>query len=184
MDMAVEVDTLVCSVWMNLVLPKVEFFMWLALLGKLNTKEKLCKKGILFASQSSCTFCSSHIENLDHVLLNCPFSWRVWVFIAKDMGQDLAIYSTFNTIYESWLAVQWRSKRLKKIWISIVFAVAWSLWMVRNEIIFHQKDLNFDEVCHSIKWKVAGWAKAWKERLPYKVEDIARNFSSIPALLH
>jgi len=40
-------DNLVCKVWMNLAPPRVEFFMWLALLGKLNTKEMLWKKGVL-----------------------------------------------------------------------------------------------------------------------------------------
>jgi len=86
MEMEVEVESLVCSVWMNLVPPKVEFFMWLALLGKLNTKEMVCKKRILLESQISYTFCSSHIESLDHVLLNCSFSWKVWVSIAKELG--------------------------------------------------------------------------------------------------
>lgn len=39
------VDSLVCSSWMNLAPPKVEFFLWLGLLGKLNTKELWVKKG-------------------------------------------------------------------------------------------------------------------------------------------
>ena len=38
-----------------------------------------------------------------------------------------------------------------------------------------------------MRWKVALWTKAWKETVPYTVEDnqdIARNFSSIPVLFH
>ena len=58
------------------------------------------------------------------------------------------------------VATQWRSKRLKKLWISTFFVVAWRIWMVRNEIIFHQKELNFEEVGHSVKWEVAMWTKA------------------------
>jgi len=96
MEVEVEVESLVCSVWMNLVPPKVEFFMWLTLLGKINTKELLCKKGILLDCQTLCTFCSAHTENLDHVLLNCSFSWRVWCSIADDLGQNLASHATFK----------------------------------------------------------------------------------------
>uniref|UniRef100_A0A7C9F570 Reverse transcriptase zinc-binding domain-containing protein n=2 Tax=Opuntia streptacantha TaxID=393608 RepID=A0A7C9F570_OPUST len=184
MEMEVEVESLVCSVWLNLVPPKVEFFMWLVLLGKLNTKEMLCKKGVLSVNQTSCSFCSSHTESLDHVLLNCPFSWRVWCSTAADLGQQLVYHTTFKQFYSSCLSIHWRSKCLKKIWISAVFAVTWRLWMVRNELIFHQKELNLTEVCHSIKWNVAVWTRAWKELIPYKVEELARNFSSLPEILH
>ena len=41
------VDNLVSFVWMKLTPPKVEFCMWLALLGKLNTKDLLLHKGVL-----------------------------------------------------------------------------------------------------------------------------------------
>jgi len=49
--------------------PQVEFILWLALLGKLHTKELMARKGILLANAISCSFCSSHIEDLDHLLL-------------------------------------------------------------------------------------------------------------------
>jgi len=183
MEMEVEVDSLVCSVWMNLVPPKVEFFMWVTLLGKLNTKEMLWKKGILSVNQNSCTFCSANSESLDHVLLHCPFSWKVWCSVAEDLGQNLVCQSTFNQFYSSCLSIQWRSKSMKKIWISTVFAIPWRLWMERNEMIFHQKEWNLTEICHSVKWKVATWTKAWKEQIHYKVDDLARNFSSLHVLL-
>jgi len=183
MEMAAEVESIVCSVWMHLAPPKVEFFMWLVLLGKINTKEKLCTKGILPADQTLCALCSAQTETLDHVLLNCPFSWRVWTSVATELGQVLTVQPSFKVFYETWLNVQWRSKRVKKIWLSIVFAGAWRLWMSRNEVIFKQKELNFEELCHSIKWQVSVWTKTWKEEVPYRAEDIVRNFSAIPAML-
>jgi len=62
---------------MNLAPPKVEFFMWLAMLEKLNTKELLCKKGVLKEDQKSCTFCADEAESLNHALLACPISWSI-----------------------------------------------------------------------------------------------------------
>jgi len=47
MSQTAEVDCLVSSVWINLAPPKVKFFLWLALLGKLNTKHMLLRKGII-----------------------------------------------------------------------------------------------------------------------------------------
>jgi len=37
-------DRVICKAWIKLAPPKVEFFLWLALLGKLNTKDMLWKK--------------------------------------------------------------------------------------------------------------------------------------------
>ena len=37
-NLEVEIDSLVCTVWKKLAPPKVELFMWLALLGRLNTR--------------------------------------------------------------------------------------------------------------------------------------------------
>jgi len=54
------VDSVVCSSWMNLTPPQVEFWLWLGLLGKLNTKELLVKRGILPSEANICSFCSSH----------------------------------------------------------------------------------------------------------------------------
>ena len=183
LEIAVEVQSLVCTVWMNLVPPKVEIFMWLALLGKLNTKEMLCKRGVLQEEQNTCTFCSAHSENLNHILLNCQFSWEVWCSIANDLGQQAVKKPTFQQFYEAWLAVSWKSTKTTQLWVSTVFAMAWKLWMVRNEIIFNQQRLDRVEVCYSIKWVVAMWTKLWKDSLPYTTEEIVKNFTSFPQLL-
>ena len=73
----VAVDCLVCSIWMNLAPPKVEFFLWLGLLGKLNTKGLLVTKGVLPSEANICSFCLAHGENLDHLLVKCPVSWGI-----------------------------------------------------------------------------------------------------------
>jgi len=117
------------------------------------------------------------------VLLQCSFSWNVWRSIAEDLGQRVVLQATFKQFYSECLSIKWRSKNQKRLWIATIFAVPWRLWMVRNEKIFQQKDLNLDELCHSIKWKVAAWTKTWTTQLPYRVEDLARNFNAIPAML-
>ena len=73
-----EVDCLVLSVWVNLAPSKVELFLLLALMGKLNTKDMLHRKGIIFAQALRCSFCGMHIENLDHLSVSCSFSRSVW----------------------------------------------------------------------------------------------------------
>ncbi|KAJ8446812.1 hypothetical protein Cgig2_016122 [Carnegiea gigantea] len=44
-DQDAVVDNLVCTVWKNIALPKVEFMLWLALFGKLNTRVMVADAG-------------------------------------------------------------------------------------------------------------------------------------------
>jgi len=78
----VAVDNLVSTVWKNIAPPKVEFMVWLALLGKLHTKELLLRKGLRTSDDILCCFCSTHIETSDHLLVCCQISWHIWSMIA------------------------------------------------------------------------------------------------------
>jgi len=66
--------------------------------------------------------------------------------------------------------------------ISTFFAVAWSLWMGRNEVVFQHKKVDALLLHYVIRWRVGMWSKGWKEPIPYSVEEFARNFASIPEI--
>jgi len=94
----VNVDRLICAVWQKLAPPKVELMVWLALLGKLNTKERLARKGMIQAELNTCIFCNDHSEDVHHLLLMCQVSWNLWNSIATDLGQTLAPTSTSQNV--------------------------------------------------------------------------------------
>ena len=66
--------------------------------------------------------------------------------------------------------------------VLIFFAISWSLWLMRNEMIFQQKELNVQVLCNLIRWRVAFWTKAWKDQIPYSVNELVRKFDVIPVL--
>ena len=182
MNLEVEIDSIVCTVWKKLAPPKVEF-LWLALLGKLNTRQRLCDKGILKEDQSICPFCALHPESIDHILLSCSFSQQVWLSISTELGKPLTVSASFKEHYERWMAISWRRGMSKKVWISTFFAVDWNIWLTTNEIIFQNKVFNHEVICQNIKRKMAFWTKAWEERLPCTEEELARNLGILPAIL-
>jgi len=81
------------------------------------------------------------------------------------------------------MAVKWKSKPTKKVWSSSFFAIAWSIWLMRNEIIFQQKQFSSTNLCQSIRWRIAFWTKAWNSNIPYTEDELARNFSHISTIL-
>jgi len=175
----IEVDNIVCTVWKKIAPPKVEFFMWLALLGKLNTRQRLCEKGILKEDQIECQLCAKHPESLDHILLLCPVSQQIWSSMSAEFGQPFTAATTFKEHYKNWMASSRRKGFNKKIWILSFFATAWNLWQARNELIFQHKEFNHVILIQDIKRKVAFWTKAWKETPSYTEEELARNLGKL-----
>ena len=75
----VAVDHLASTVWMNIAPPRVKFMVWLALLGKLHTKDILVKKRIIAEERNLCSFCSMHTETCDHLLMHCSVACKYGV---------------------------------------------------------------------------------------------------------
>ena len=65
------------DIWHSLAPPKVEIFVWLALLRKLNTKDLLLEKGIIDSHNSYCSFCNRVIESMDHLFILCPLAQSI-----------------------------------------------------------------------------------------------------------
>jgi len=98
------VDNLASTVWKNIAPPKVEFMVWLALLGKLNTREMPVKKNVISPEVNQCNFCLSHPETIDHLLLSCSFSWVIWCRIAEGLGMRLESHQCFKQFYDWWMS--------------------------------------------------------------------------------
>ena len=138
----INVDRLICAVWKKLDPPKVELMVWLVLMGKLNTKDMLARKGMITEDLNACTFCTEKIEDIHHLLVTCQVSWNIWKMLAEDFGQAIEPYTDLKVFYGNWLRRRFPNKTARKLWITSFFAIVWSLWMHRNEIVFNQQQLD------------------------------------------
>lgn len=70
------------DIWYHPVPLKIQFFMWVAHLGKISTVDILRKKGLILTN--FCSFCKEVGESVSHVLLHYPFSWEIWFRILRN----------------------------------------------------------------------------------------------------
>lgn len=63
----------------------------------------------------------------------------------------------------------------KKAWLLLFFSVAWSLWLLRNDLIFQQKSPNYDSVFFLIITRLCLWLKALHPDFPYSPSDLLRS---------
>ncbi|CAL5392642.1 unnamed protein product [Camellia sinensis] len=66
-------------IWKNISPPKLNFFCWLVLKGRIKSRAYLQRLGILsHNARSECVFCTEEIETINHVMLLCPVIWQLW----------------------------------------------------------------------------------------------------------
>lgn len=66
------------KIWANLAPPRIEIFIWLAILERINTKNKLALLNIIPMADRRCTFCQEWPEDTSHLFLHCSFAMKIW----------------------------------------------------------------------------------------------------------
>jgi hypothetical protein len=70
--------------WKSKAPPRVAFFMWTAVLGKILTVDNLCKKNII-VTEWYC-MCKKSGESIVHLLLHCEVAVEVWNMVCQLFG--------------------------------------------------------------------------------------------------
>ncbi|GAB4827557.1 hypothetical protein Ancab_040031 [Ancistrocladus abbreviatus] len=143
-------------VWTRLLPGKVSAFLWRALLDRIPSRANLYKRNIDI--KINCSRCQAVMEDTQHVLLDCPFAYNVWLLHAQ-------WWKMITVFDKEWSCLLWLSgnnwpRSWRKLWLVTSAAVAWSLWKERNNFIFN--DLTFSEtiVFDKIQAIAFEWIKA------------------------
>lgn len=99
--------------------------------------------------------CEGVPEALDHLFLNCVMARDVWAGILRWLG---FVYHTPPDLFVHW---KWwnelsGNKKIRKGYRIIWHAAIWTIWRVRNDLIFNNSTCGIEEVVEAIK------ALAWR----------------------
>ena len=98
-------DTSVSKVWHGLCPPKAELLVWLRLLGRINTKDRLQRLSVLQNNDLRCVLCNSCDETIAHLFFTCEYTWRVWSFCCNWWGVTWVQSVCPRMNFESWSVV-------------------------------------------------------------------------------
>jgi hypothetical protein len=133
---------------------KIIFFMWFLSNKVLLTKDNLAKRQ--WNGCTKCVFCGEQ-ETIEHLFISCPLAKLVWR--AVNFTFDLPPPTNIINLFGNWLnGVDRQSKASIRIGVS---ALCWSIWRVRNDIIFNKKpSFHFLQVIYMM----AHWVQLWVAR--------------------
>eukprot|EP00253_Pinus_taeda_P015168 PITA_15168 len=122
-------------------IPKIKFFMWTLLHGKILTAENLRKRG--FFGPSRCPNCQTAEESLQHLFISCPFAAHCWNNIAPSAPSIWNPHHSIVEILNKWRrSYPWHSENqnpARRVWNAIPFALLWRIWIAQNSLIFRDK---------------------------------------------
>ncbi|XP_016163871.1 uncharacterized protein LOC107606331 [Arachis ipaensis] len=114
------------AIWRGFAPPRVELFSWFVLVERVNTKERLCKLGVIDQHDNMCVLCV----------------WCAWLFA---LGRIWAMPGTIKQHFESWSNASQR-KNERRRWLIGFFTVIWAIWIERNGRVFNNKGSGVMEI--------------------------------------
>nr|GEY11655.1 RNA-directed DNA polymerase, eukaryota [Tanacetum cinerariifolium] len=130
------------------------------------TRSNLIRKGVAIES-GLCPLCSSDEETTSHILFRCSLAKVILSRICRWWNFDWQSWSSF-TEWHSWLHSIRLPIKVKSLLEGVFFVAWWSIWGLRNHIIFDAnppvRDSLFDDIvslsfhwCYYRSRKVFSW---------------------------
>ena len=116
--------------------PRIKVFMWLALRKSTLTKDNLIRRG--WKGDDKCPFCGQK-ENINHLFLTCSVARLLWN-ILKCAFNLRDTPDTLDAVMKTW--VNTFGKDEKSLVMIGVSAICWTIWKLRNSVIFDNNRVN------------------------------------------
>lgn len=115
--------------------PKVKFFFWIALHGRLWTVERRKRHGL--QDDDDCSLCKQVPEHADHLLCSCVFTREIWHRILLKVELHLPSPTQDDTLLDWWLRTRTLlTDPMRRAFDSLTFLVSWMIWKERNRRTF------------------------------------------------
>ncbi|XP_016177792.1 uncharacterized protein LOC107620087 [Arachis ipaensis] len=144
------------TIWKGLVPPRVELFIWFVLTGRVNTKERLSRLGVVNQEDVVCVLCNKGVEFGHHLFLACEFAWQVWCAWLTFAGRQWSCPGTLKEHFQSWTELS-TSKQERKRWMVSFCAIIWNIWLERNRRIFQNKGKGVEDIIHQSFMNFKEW---------------------------
>ncbi|XP_057246745.1 uncharacterized protein LOC130589491 [Beta vulgaris subsp. vulgaris] len=139
---------LVCN---NQATPKSKFILWLALLNRLATAERVSKWS--WELSPLCKLCGTDIENVQHLFFNCQYSNTVWCNVLRYL--NLQPQGTAQQDMEMAIRKARSTKDRSKLFVMMYTESVYSIWLQRNAKYFRDSDVNPNDLARNIILRVA-----------------------------
>ncbi|KAK2651094.1 hypothetical protein Ddye_018583 [Dipteronia dyeriana] len=105
-----------------------------------------------------CKMSNQDLETLNHTFIHCVWSWKVWVQGLCWWGVEVSPNRDIKGWWKSWKGLCPVSTKVR-IWELQFLAAIWTLWEIRNEVVFRGKDITVLKAVDMVKFRMVWWFK-------------------------
>ncbi|XP_076894468.1 uncharacterized protein LOC143546762 [Bidens hawaiensis] len=158
--------------WNNWVPKKVCILAWRASLERLPTLVALAKRNICYGSVL-CPICGEVKETLEHMFNSCRFAQDVRQVISMWYGAHSVFAFCIQDLLDLFKYSGFTSSK-KKAFHAVCLITMWSIWKLRNDVVFNGKPSQLARVVGEIKSLSFLWIKNRSKKLNISWEDWTR----------
>ncbi|XP_058727002.1 uncharacterized protein LOC131598414 [Vicia villosa] len=117
----------------NAARPRAVVCLWLVYHCRLATKSRLKRLGML--QEDVCGLCNEHVEDIDHLLINCGVTKHVWPAILEWL--EVKHKPGLWQVEKKWVVHNTKGKGFHSYMLKIAIAeTVYGLWTYRNKCVF------------------------------------------------
>jgi len=152
-----EPDATAKFIWSSSTPPRVQFFGWLLVHDRVQSKTNLHRRKIVDAVV--CDLCGDCPETATHLIFECPVASSFW----RTVGVQVPAGFCVSSLHQLPKPAHVPSKHFE----TLILLCCWQIWKRRNGVIFRQEDMSLQQLIASCRSE----SKVWAARLPHK--DVA-----------
>ncbi|GKV23015.1 hypothetical protein SLEP1_g32805 [Rubroshorea leprosula] len=154
---------------------KISAFNWQLLLNRLPTKSNLLKRGLgVIMGDGNCNLCQEEEEDATHLFLKCKNVRWIWKECARWWGINIETQEDCWKTFEQ-LGAWTRNMRIIKGWDCTWSAIVWSIWLMWNQRIFQNHEMNSGKLFELVQIRSFLWIKAKKAWCYFTLSDWLSN---------
>ncbi|GMJ02687.1 hypothetical protein like AT4G29090 [Hibiscus trionum] len=162
------------EVWKKMAPIKVEALLWKAIHNRLPTMLELSRRRVELNGIIWCPFCRAEPETVNHLLLHCHITWRIWMKWCEKWQSNFIMPRNVKELVQVWPSLSTVTVS-KPIWEMVLRAFIWTMWVTRNDIVFNEKSWSVEEIFESALLRTGHWCKIQWPECCSNVCDFMRN---------
>ncbi|KAK2646035.1 hypothetical protein Ddye_021230 [Dipteronia dyeriana] len=138
--------------WKGLCPLKVDIFLWQVLRGRTLVKEVIHRLRGGQLVDLICSLYGEEYESVDHLFLF--YGWSEIMVVLHAMVGCLKLLQPVHQCVAKCLGDLCHSAKRKKAWNSLFVAIIWTIWEVRNNVVFKNIQANLGIASDSVRFRV------------------------------
>ncbi|XP_058776772.1 uncharacterized protein LOC131651122 [Vicia villosa] len=122
----------------NIARPRAKMLLWLVCQGRVATKERLHKMGMI--QHMNCELCGFPTENLEHCMFKCKYAISIWSIILQWVQIIVPSSIDLNWIMKYTHSIGWKHGFFK----AVVAETLYAIWTQRNKVTFDKDSYTLD----------------------------------------